>query len=314
MKTAIFKVIKPGLQTTVQDLGRYGYQQFGISPSGAMDPYSMQVANILVGNAKGEAVLEATVIGPGFQALSDMTIAICGGNFSPKVDEREAPMWKSFLIKKGQILSLGSCKQGARAYIAISGGIDVPVVLGSRSTFLNGSFGGFEGRSLQKGDVLFGSPMVKKPNKTLHPNLIPQFKKLISLRFIPGPHQNSFSKLSLEQFCSEEYVITPQSNRMGYQLKGPQLEHHIGPDIISDPVPLGGIQVPASGQPIILMTERQTTGGYTRIGTVISTDLPKLAQAVSHTVIQFSTVSLEEAQHLYLQNQILLKHLSLAAK
>ncbi|MGG3468138.1 biotin-dependent carboxyltransferase family protein [Neobacillus pocheonensis] len=314
MKTAIFKVLKPGLQTTVQDLGRYGYQQFGISPSGAMDTYSMQVSNILVGNLASEAVLEASIIGPVLEALSDITLAICGGDFTPKVDEREAPIWKSFLIKKGQILSAGSGKYGARAYIAISGGIDVPDVLGSKSTFMHGRFGGYDGRALQRGDILWGQPLIKKPFKSLIPELIPRYKKQIKVRFIPGPHQDRFTKESLKKFCTAEYVITPQSNRMGYQLKGPQLKHINGPDIISDPIPLGGIQVPASGQPIILMAERQTTGGYTRIGTVISVDIPLLAQAVPDTVVQFSIVSIEEAQRLYLQNQILLKHLSLAAK
>ncbi|WP_223591835.1 biotin-dependent carboxyltransferase family protein [Neobacillus bataviensis] len=314
MKKAIFKVIKPGLQTTVQDLGRFGYQQFGISPSGVMDPYSMQVANLLVGNPSNEAVLEATLIGPVLQALSDMTIAICGGDFSPKVDGCEVNKWKGFLIKKGQILSVGPSENGARVYISISGGIDVPIVLGSKSTFLNGGFGGFEGRALKKEDILDGNPFIKKPFKSLPPQLVPQCKKQINVRFIPGPHLERFTKESLKVFCSEEFVITTKSNRMGLQLKGTELEHIGGPDIISDPIPFGGIQVPASGQPIILMAERQTTGGYTRIGTVISADIPLLAQAVPDTVVQFSTVSIEEAQRLYLENQILIKHLSLAAK
>jgi len=314
MKKVIFRVLKPGLQTTVQDLGRYGYQQFGISPSGAMDPYSMQVANILVGNSASEAVFEVSFIGPVLESLCDMTVAICGGDFSPKVDDSEVPLWKSFLLKKGQILSVGPSKYGARAYIAVSGGIDVPVVLGSKATFLNGGFGGYEGRSLKKEDFLSGNPYLKKPLKSLKPSLIPNYHHHINVRFIPGPHRNRFSEESLKQFCTEEYVITPQSNRMGYQLKGPKLHHISGSDIISDPIPLGGIQVPANGQPIILMAERQSTGGYTRIGTVISVDIPMLAQAAPDTVVQFLPVSIEEAQRLYLENQILIKHLSLAAK
>ncbi|PLS07821.1 5-oxoprolinase subunit C family protein [Neobacillus cucumis] len=309
----VFKVWKSGLQTTVQDSGRYGYQQYGISPSGAMDPYSMQVANILVGNPLTEAVLEAALIGPELEALSDMVIAICGGDFTPKVDRMEVAKWKSFLLRKGQVLALGPCLHGARAYIAIAGGIDVPIVLGSKSTFLNGKFGGYEGRALQKDDVLFGNPFIRKPFKILHPELVPQYRKEVTLKVILGPHEGRFTEESMHRFCSEAFIVTHQSNRMGCQLKGPKLEHIGGPDIISDAIPLGGIQVPASGQPIILLADRQTTGGYTRIGTVISTDIPKLAQAVPDTIIHFSIVSVEEAQRLYVERQQLLKHLQLGA-
>ncbi|WP_066314148.1 biotin-dependent carboxyltransferase family protein [Bacillus sp. FJAT-29814] len=310
MSTEIFKVIKPGLQTTVQDLGRYGYQQFGISPSGAMDPYSLQMANILVGNGPGEAGLEISFVGPVLEAQANMVIAICGGDFSPQVDGEEVPQWKSFLLKKGQVLSVGACKVGARTFIAVAGGLDVPIILGSKSTFLNGGFGGYEGRALQKGDILRGTPVLRKPFRALHPKLIPEYKKELQLRVIVGPHQHMFTEASIERFHNGEYAISPQSNRMGYQLKGPILEHLAGPDIVSDPVPLGGIQVPASGEPIILMAERQTTGGYTRIGTVISVDIPKLAQAVPDTITQFTTVSIEEAHQLYKERQILIKHLS----
>ncbi|MCM3568192.1 biotin-dependent carboxyltransferase family protein [Neobacillus mesonae] len=311
--TAILKVIKPGLQTTVQDLGRHGYQQYGISPSGAMDSFSMQIANILVGNAVGEAVLEASFIGPELEALTDIVIAVCGG-FSPKVDGRKVPMWKSFLLKKGQKLQIGPSVNGARAYLAIAGGIDVPVVLDSKSTFLSSGFGGYKGRALQKGDRLSGSPVIRKPFKSLHPGLIPQFEKELNIRVIIGPHEEMFSEKSIIRFFSETYTVTPKSNRMGYQLKGPKLEHINGPDIISDPVPLGGIQVPASGQPIILMADRQTTGGYTRIGTVISADLPLLAQAVPGTKIMFSKVSIEEAQRFYLERGRLIKLLAMTVK
>jgi antagonist of KipI len=255
MNTPVIKVIKPGLQTTVQDLGRYGYQQFGVSPAGAMDPYSMKVANLLVGNSLGEAVLEASFIDPVLEALSDQVISICGGDFSPKVDEQPVQMWKSFLLKKGQVISFGQCKRGARAYIAIAGGIDVPSVLDSKSTFLNGSFGGHEGRALEKEDRLYGFPEIRKPFKSIHPGLIPSYEKKLEVRVMLGPHHNLFTEQSLRQFLSEEYCISPQSNRMGYQLYGPKLEHINGPDIISDPIPLGGIQVPASGQPIILMAD-----------------------------------------------------------
>ena len=310
---AILKVLKPGLQTTVQDIGRYGYQQFGISPSGAMDTFSMQVANILVGNPRGEAVLEAAIIGPEVEALSDVAIAICSGDFTPKVDGEAVSMWKSFLLRKGQVLTVGHSQRGARAYIAFGGGIDVPFVLGSKSTFLNGQFGGFEGRALQKGDVLAGNPLIRKPYKMLHPELVPQYGKEMTIRVVIGPHEDRFTEESIQRFFSEEFVVTHQANRMGYQLKGPKLEHIGGPDIISDPIPLGGIQVPASGQPIILLADRQTTGGYTRIGTIISYDIPMVAQAVPDTIIHFSMVSVEVAQRLYRERQRLLKQLQVWA-
>jgi antagonist of KipI len=314
MSKEIFRVWKPGLQTTVQDLGRHGYQQFGISPSGAMDSYSMQVANILVGNSCNEAVLESSLIGPELEALSDMVIAICGGDFTAKVDGKEIMLWRSFLLKKGQVLTIGPCLAGARTYMAIAGGIDVPIVLGSKSTFLSGKFGGFNGRALRKGDVLYGNPIIHKPFKSLKPELVPQYSKQLTIRVILGPHENRFSEQSIQLFFSDEFSMSHESNRMGCQLKGPMLEHNDGPDIISDAVPLGGIQVPASGQPIILMADRQTTGGYTRIGTVISADIPALAQAVPDTIIQFSKVSIEEAQREYIERLILLKHLQLAGK
>jgi antagonist of KipI len=314
MNIPILKIIKPGLQTTVQDLGRYGYQQYGISPSGAMDTYSMQMANILTGNSLGEAVLEVNLIGPSLEALADIVIAICGGDFSPEVDGQAIPTWKSFLLKKGQVLTLGSAKDGARAYISVAGGIEVPFILHSKSTCLNAAFGGLEGRALEKGDILLGRPSIKKLLKRLHPTLIPKYENHIKVRVILGPHQHLFTQGSIESFLTEEFTVTPQSNRMGYQLKGPKLEHLEGPDIISDPVPLGGIQVPASGQPIILMADRQTTGGYTRIATVISVDIPLLAQARPGTRVEFVEGSIEESQTELLVRSKLFKYLALATK
>jgi antagonist of KipI len=293
MSKPVFKLIKPGLQTTVQDLGRYGFQRYGISPSGAMDTYSLKMANLLVGNPLGEAALEATLIGPTLEASEDVSIAICGGNLSPRIDGQEVMMWKSFKIKKGQVLSFGTCKEGCRAYIAVAGGVDVPLVLGSKSTFLNGGFGGYEGRALQEGDRLNGNPITRR-NRFFHRELNPTYGKNITVRVILGPHLEKFTPNAIQTFLNGEYTVTGQSNRMGYQLQGTKLEHIDGADIISDAIPLGGIQVPASGQPIILMAERQTTGGYTRIGTVISTDIPLLAQSVPGTKVKFREIMNKE--------------------
>ena len=264
MKTAIFKILKPGLQTTVQDLGRHGFREYGVSPSGAMDTYALQMGNLLVGNELSEAALEAPLIGPVLVALHDVSIAICGGNLSPKIDNREIQLWKSIVIQKGQTLSFGNIKEGARTYICIAGGINVPFVLNSKSTYITGEFGGFKGRALKEGDVLYGNPFVRR-NRFLHSNLIPEYKtNPLSVRVLLGPHKEKFTPLGIKTFLNEEYILSPQSNRMACQLMGPKIEHSSSADIISDAIPLGGIQVPASGQPIILMAEHQTTGGYAK--------------------------------------------------
>ncbi|WHY02895.1 biotin-dependent carboxyltransferase family protein [Neobacillus sp. DY30] len=295
-------MLKPGLQTTVQDLGRHGFREFGVSPSGAMDPYSLQIGNILVGNELGEAALEAPLIGPVLMALHDVSIAICGGNLSPQINEREIPLWKSLVIKRGQTLSFGELKEGARTYISIAGGIDVPCVLNSKSTYLTGKFGGYEGRALKKGDILFGNPFTGR-NRFLHTKHIPKYTNPLTVSVILGPHTGKFTSSGLETFLTEEYTITSQSNRMGYQLTGTKIEHSGMADIISDAIPLGGIQVPASGQPIILMAEHQTTGGYSRIGSVLTADMPLLAQAQPGTRIKFKEISLENAQNLLIDNK-----------
>jgi antagonist of KipI len=313
MKTPIFKVIKPGLQTTVQDLGRYGFREYGVSPSGAMDSYSLQMGNLLVGNVLGEAALEAPLIGPVLLALHDVSIAICGGNFTPKINNQEVHLWKCTVIKKGQILSFGRVKEGARTYISVAGGIQVPHVLNSKSTYLTGKFGGVEGRALKEGDILYGHPYVRR-NRFLHAEFIPEYLNPITLRIIAGPHKDKFTPLGIETFLAGEFIISPQSNRMGYQLSGPKIEHSGTADIISDAIAIGGIQVPSSGQPIILMAEHQTTGGYSRIGSVISTDIPFLAQAKPGTRIRFKEISLQSAQNLLIESRNRIKYLNLFSR
>lgn len=310
MTESLFKVLKPGLQTTIQDLGRTGYQQYGISPSGAMDPYSLQMANLLVGNPLHEAGLEATMLGPSLEAMTDVSIAICGGNLQPMVNKKVVSMWKSLVLRKGDILSFGKVESGARAYIGFAGGIDVPLVLGSKSTFLHGTMGGFNGRALDAGDIVQGMPFVRK-NRFLHRDFIPEYNAQLEIRVILGPHLEKFHPDAIKRFLSNKYTITPQSNRMGYRLEGPELDHIDGADIISDAIPAGGIQVPSNGQPIILMAERQTTGGYARIATVISVDLPLLAQAMPGTKIRFVEITIEEAQELYRNQSKLFKVLSI---
>ncbi|MCM3618176.1 biotin-dependent carboxyltransferase family protein [Sutcliffiella horikoshii] len=300
MSSPLFQVMKPGLLTTVQDLGRTGYQEFGMVVAGAMDSYALQIGNLLVGNEKGEAALEVTIMGPELKALDDMVVAICGGNLSPKVNGKKAPMWKSFKVKKGELLEFGRPVEGARSYICVDGGYDVPVVMGSKSTYLKAQIGGFQGRALEKDDVLYGDPSNEAPSgRSIHPDEIPSYKKEMEIRVCLGPHLEAFQESSVKTLLESKYEVTPQSDRMGYRLKGPKIDHKTSADIISEAIPLGGIQVPADGSPILLMADRQTTGGYTRIATVISYDIPLLAQAQPGTQIRFREVTIEEAQTLY---------------
>ncbi|TYS69480.1 biotin-dependent carboxyltransferase [Sutcliffiella horikoshii] len=302
MSSPLFQVMKPGLLTTLQDLGRKGYQEFGMVVAGAMDNYALQVGNLLVGNEKGEAALEVTIMGPELKALEDVVVAICGGNLSPKVNGKQAPMWKCFKVKKGELIEFGRPVEGARAYICVEGGFDVPIVMGSKSTYLKAQIGGFQGRALEKDDVLYGEPSHEATTgRSIRPDQIPSYESEMEIRVCLGPHLDAFHKTSVETFLSATYEVTPQSDRMGYRLKGPKIQHKISADIISEAIPLGGIQVPADGRPILLMADRQTTGGYTRIATVISYDIPLLAQAQPGTTIRFREVSVEEAQALYLK-------------
>ncbi|WP_339193576.1 biotin-dependent carboxyltransferase family protein [Aeribacillus sp. FSL W8-0870] len=315
MMKEILLVEKPGLLTTVQDLGRTGYQQYGVVVAGAMDSFSMQIANLLVGNRKDEAVLEATIAGPSLRAVRDIVIAICGGDLAAKINGKDAPLWKSVLLKKGDQLSFTGLKSGARAYIAIAGGINVPKVMGSKSTYLKAGIGGLNGRALQKGDVIMGSDAVKTSTigRMLSPSLIPKYEKHMTIRIVPGPHEEAFTKEGIDTFFSSVYEVTPQSDRMGYRLKGPKISHRKPADILSEAAPLGGIQIPADGQPIILMADRQTTGGYTRIGTVITVDLMYVAQAVPGAKIRFQPVSVQEAQKLYLEQMRIIRQISVGA-
>jgi antagonist of KipI len=294
--------MKPGLLTTFQDLGRTGLQEFGVVVSGAMDEYALQIGNLLVGNDKGEAALEVTFMGPELKALEDVVVVICGGDLSPKVNGKKVSMWKSFKVKKGELLEFGKPIEGARSYICVAGGFDVPVVMGSKSTFLKAKIGGLNGRGLEKDDVLYGEGHVGvRTGRSIHPQEIPSYNKEMEIRVCLGPHLEAFHESSVETFLSSTYEVTPQSDRMGYRLKGPKIEHKTSADIISEAIPLGGIQVPADGSPILLMADRQTTGGYTRIATVITYDIPLLAQAQPGTKLRFREVSVEEAQALYVK-------------
>ncbi|MBO8169123.1 MAG: biotin-dependent carboxyltransferase [Thermoanaerobacteraceae bacterium] len=292
-------VHNPGLLTTVQDAGRFGYQHIGMPTAGVMDFFAYQAANRLVGNSSGEAVLECTLVGPTLEFTEDALVAVTGGDLSPQLDGMPLPMWESCLVSRGSKLSFQGVRSGARAYIAVAGGIDVPLVMGSRSTYLRGKLGGLEGRKLRQGDYLPVGKTDGRPSLLrVKPDCIPDYSRE-TVRVVLGPQDDYFTSEGIKTFLNETYEVTKNSDRMGYRLTGPTIEHGKGADIISDGIPLGGIQVPGHGEPIIMMVDRQTTGGYPKIATVITPDISLVAQKNPGDRIKFAQVTLEEAQEIY---------------
>jgi antagonist of KipI len=298
----IFKVIKSGLFSTIQDSGRIGYQNEGVVVSGAMDPFAHKVGNILVGNNRNSASLEITMMGPTLQVLKGSVISICGANLSPKIDGKPIANWKTVKIEKDQILSFGQPVNGIRAYIAVSGGFDVPEVLNSFSTYAKGKIGGFKGRTLNENDIIEANDPVKsKLGIGLSWEIIPDYDPKEPVRVIPGPNTSRFTPNGIKTFLNSQYRITNAADRMGYRLDGPPIKHIDNADIISDAANIGTVQVPKDGKPIILMSDHQTTGGYTRIANVISIDIPLIAQRYPGQTIYFKKISIEKAQSLYKQ-------------
>ena len=293
-------VVKGGWLTTVQDLGRYGYQQYGVPIAGAMDRFSAIVANRLVGNSDYAALLELTLKGPELQFEEDSVIAVTGADLSPTINGSSVPLWESIAIQRGSRLSFGTKRAGSRAYLAIAGGIDVPSILGSRSTHCASETGGFQGRPLKPGDILSGGSSGKSVDrligKRLPDRLLPRYEQSIPLRIVPGPQQDFFLKQSLAALTEATYTVSPQSDRMGYRLSGPNIIHKSSMPFISDGTAMGALQVPSDGQPILLMADRQTTGGYPKIAVVISTDLPLAAQLAPGDSITFALCTVAEAQ------------------
>ena len=313
-------IIKPGMLTTIQDMGRKGYQKFGIIESGAMDQYSLQVANILVGNSRQEAALEVTLLGPTLHFNAKRLISICGGDFTPTINGEEVPQWRPVLVEAGTTLKMGAAEEGIRAYISISGGIDVHKVMGSRSTYLRAGIGGYQGRALQAGDVLQVRDTESSRNliSTFYPKKDKSFMsipKLVServrpnyssnpyIRVIKGKEFDLFTKESKVALLSDSFKVLPNSDRMGYRLEGPSLNLSETKEMISEAVTFGTIQVPTNKQPIVLMADRQTTGGYPRIGQVVGVDLPILAQLNFGSKIRFKAMTLYEAQKLYIKRE-----------
>ena len=300
-------VIKPGLSTTVQDLGRPGYYHIGIPQSGGMDMLSLAAANLLVGNPAGAAVLEAVFTGPELEFTQDATVAVTGAAIPAKVDGVEQAGWTSFKVRKGQMLSFGFLKAGARAYIAISGGIDVPVVLGSRSTYTLGALGGFEGRKLAAGDVLpLGAASGSAQGRSIPENLRRRPAIPAELRMLPGLYWHRITEAAGERFFEDTWKVAPEADRIGYRFKGgrpldfvPQ-EQPFGAgsdpsNIVDACYPYGSVQVPSGTEPIVLHRDAVSGGGYFMIGTVISADMDLIGQLQPHMPTRFVKVTMEQA-------------------
>lgn len=292
-----------GLFTTVQDAGRYGYQRYGMPVAGAMDPFSLRLANMLVGNEPGAACLEATIVGPEIEFTDTTTVAVTGADMGLCINGRSAAMNTTLTLRKGDMLSFTGLVSGCRSYISFAGGIDVPEVMGSRSTYLRAAVGGFEGRALRNGDVVqLGKAHGKVKVKELPEGAIPLYESSQTIHIISGPEADRFEIEGLRSFLTAEYTVTDRSDRMGYRLDGEQIVHKPGgADIISAGLSAGTIQVPGDGKPIVLMADRQTTGGYARIANVITADLTLVAQMKPGDAMRFREVTLDHARELLRQ-------------
>jgi biotin-dependent carboxylase-like uncharacterized protein len=313
MSEQVFEVLEPGLLTTVQDRGRYGYQRFGVPVSGAMDTFSLRAANILAGNDQNAACLEMTASGPKLRFLRDTLIAVTGGDLGFTLDGEPMPRWCSVRVQKDSVLASEGVQDGFRAYLALAGGIEVPVVMGSRSTYLKSGIGGFQGRALKAGDRLSVLPL--EPGRELRERRLPEDLEPVhyghdhEIRAILGPQDSAFTSEAIATLLEAKYTVSATSDRVGYRLEGPILRHKRGPDIISDGSPLGAIQVPGDGLPIILLADRGPTGGYTKIATVISSDVGRIAQAAPGDTVSFKKVTIEEAQAVLREEESLLRSL-----
>ncbi len=306
----VFAVRNPGPMTTVQDLGRRGFLDRGVPLSGALDPLACRTANLLVGNPEEAAVLEITLMGPTLEILSAADVALTGADMGMTINGNPVPGWRAARVSPGDILRIPRAVEGCRAYLAVTGGIDVPPMMGSRSTFVRAKIGGFRGRGLAKGDILHrGERTLAAHPRTFPDSWIPRYVREILLRAMPGPQDDSFRR-NIGVFFGASYEVTTEADRMGYRLRGPAIERDEGmpKSIVTEPTTPGNVQIPADGQPIILLVE-QTSGGYAKIATVISPDISKVAQAVPGNTVHFERVTLEAAHRLYREHQELLSRI-----
>ncbi|WP_274365380.1 biotin-dependent carboxyltransferase family protein [Paenibacillus thermotolerans] len=320
-----FIVQKPGMLSTIQDLGRAGWQRYGVSVGGAMDEGALRLANALVGNDAGAAAIEMTVVGATLQTEKDIIAAVCGSDMNATVDGRPLPMNRPVLISADSIVTFGPASEGCRTVVAAAGGIELPELLGSRSAALRSGFPGLLGRPLRPGDKLETKPVSPDRQRAIELSWVctgrmryPSWfvrgdwsgtgasrdaRSEHSIRVVPGPEWDRFRPDSLGSFLGATFNVTAQSDRMGLRLSGVRLQTAEPVSMLSDAVTMGTVQVPADGLPIVLMADRQTTGGYPRIGQVARVDLPKLAQARPGDSLRFIAVTAEEAESLLLERE-----------
>jgi len=325
-------VLNPGLLTTIQDLGRHGYQKYGAIVSGAMDAYAMRLANIAVGNNENEGVLEITMIGPSLELEKGTLISITGGNISPIIKGKKIPMGRPVYLNEDCVLNFGPCIAGCRSYLAIAGGFEVPKVMESKSTYLRAKFGGFNGRTLKKGDILnvgVKSSTANKITKRLEEinpkgellapswymrDSIVEISDSTIIRVFPDRQFNYISDESVNKFFNSKFNIDNKSDRMGYRLCGEKIELKEKLEMISEEVSVGTIQIPPDGNPIILLADRQTTGGYPKIAHVASVDIQKIVQLKPNNKITFKQITLKEAEKLYFEREKYIAELKKAIK
>ena len=292
-----FRVINPGIQTTVQDLGRWGLMKYGMPTSGTMDRCSFVIANLLLRNPDNVAALETTLQGLKLQALSRITISITGADLDPWLNDRPARQWTAFTMKEDDVLYFKKRKKGLRAYVAVQGGFDVPEVLGSRSTFVRGRIGAIlhEGETLSICPSDFGAP---GNVLTLPQEYRPDFNRTDPIRVLMGPQEEYFTPRGIDTFLNSTYRISPQFDRQAFRTEGPAIEIAKGPGIITDPIPQGAIQVPGDGKPIILLRDAQVTGGYAKIAIVAQVEMDFLGQMMPGDTIRFQRMERQTALNL----------------
>lgn len=310
----MISVVKPGLLTTVQDLGRFGYQKFGVVVGGALDRFAARVVNSIVGNDENAAVLEFAQLGPELRFERDALIAWTGADFAARIGGELLPSDRAVRVRAGEVATFGAARSGLRGWLAVAGGIDVPLVLGSRTTYRRGGFGGFEGRPLRAGDVLRGGELSewtrtylgKAPRVStwsVRPPTLGKPPSAGAVRAMRGPEWDWFEAEAQRLFFATEWTATKDADRMGVRLNGPALPQRAAREMISEGVADGVVQVPAGGAPIVLLPSRQTVGGYPRIAVVATVDMGRLAQLAPARTIRFEEISVAEAQSLYLARE-----------
>ncbi len=313
------EVLHAGMFTTVQDLGRSHYQQYGVPVGGAMDQSALRMINMLVGNEENEAALEMTIMGPKLLIKKTTLLAIGGADMEPLLNGERIPLWRPILAEEGSMLCFGKVKSGCRTYVTFAGGIHIDRTMGSKSTYIRAAIGGIEGRMLKKGDYFQIGVQPEMANRFIQDlqkderiktkwaisnSVLPKYKKHPKLRVIADFEYDQFTEESKKAFFTKEYKVSNYADRMGYRVEGEILNRAIEKEILSSSVTFGTIQVPNGGQPIILMADRQTTGGYPRMGNIISVDLPLLAQLKPGDYVSFEKISLEEAEQLYIEQEV----------